>query len=83
MSSFISANSFPLLFSGRLFKESILFLYSSWYSIEVSFFYLNIRKFQPKTCRGRQQRDDYARELMDERFDKVMDEYNNCWIPDN
>ena len=31
----------------------------------------------------RQQRDDYARELMSERLDKVMDVYNNCWIPDN
>ncbi|MGB6628964.1 MAG: hypothetical protein WBE61_12615 [Nitrososphaeraceae archaeon] len=41
------------------------------------------KKLRERLDKVRQQRDDYARELMDERFDKVMDEYNNCWIPDN
>ncbi len=41
------------------------------------------KKLRERLDKVRQQRDDYARELMGERFDKVIDEFNNCWIPDN
>jgi hypothetical protein len=41
------------------------------------------KKLREQLDKVRQQRDGYARELMGERFDKIMDEYNNCWIPDN
>ena len=40
-------------------------------------------KLREQLDKVRQQRDNYATELMSERIDKVFDEYNNCWVPDN
>ena len=40
-------------------------------------------KLREQLDKVRQQRDNYATKLMSERIDKVFDEYNNCWVPDN